>query len=149
MKYGNDYNVGDIFDLGSYVITAEEIIEFAKKYDPQPYHLSEEAGKASFFGGLAASGWNTAAIWMGLYVRKMLTNACVQGSPGVDELRWYAPVKAGDHLLGTVEVISLIPHPFKSNLITVKKKGALRREHDIKPLMTLVLHSRFLKRPIN
>jgi acyl dehydratase len=146
LKYADDYRLGDTYALGSHQVSAEEIIAFATRYDPQPYHLSEEAGRQSFFKGLVASGWHTTAIWMGLYVRAMLTDAKVEGSPGVDELRWLAPVRPGDRLVGEVEVVDLVPSSFRKDLVTVKKKGRLTREGESKPLMTLVLHSRFLRR---
>lgn len=147
MEYGDDYKIGDVFNLGIYEISEGEMIEFAEKYDPQPYHLSADAGKLSIFNGLIASGWNTASIWMRLYVREMLMNSSVQGSPGVDELRWYSPVRPKDRLCGSVEIIGIVPHPFNRNLITVKKRGQLTRENETRPVMTLVLHSQFLRRP--
>jgi len=87
VRSAEDYRRGDKFALGSHRVTAQEIVAFASLYDPQPYHLSQEAGSQSFFKGLVASGWHTAAIWMGLYVRAMLDGAQVEGSPGVDALR--------------------------------------------------------------
>lgn len=148
-RYAEDYYIGDTFALGSHTVTAEEIIAFATSYDPQPYHVSEEAGKRSFFKGLVASGWHTASIWMKLYVRALLDDACVEGSPGVDELRWNAPVRPGDQLVGSVEIIDLAQNPFRKDLVTIRKKGMLTRDGDLKPLMTLVLHSRFLRRVSN
>jgi acyl dehydratase len=145
-RHADDYRPGAVFPLGVHTVTAEEIVEFARRYDPQPYHLSQEAGSQSFFNGLVASGWHTASIWMGLYVRALLEGAQVQGSPGVDELRWYAPVRPGDRLVGEVEVLDLVPSPFRKELVTIRKKGRLTREGDTKPLMSLVLHSRFLRR---
>lgn len=146
MQYADDYRVGDRFELGMYRVDAEEIIEFARRYDPQPYHLSHEAGDSSFFGGLVASGWHIAAIWMGLYVRALLSNAKVEGSPGVDDLRWRAPVRPGDVVIGSVEIAAVVPSPFRKDLAIIKKRGTLARQ-DGKPVMTLVLQSRFLRRP--
>jgi acyl dehydratase len=147
MQYADDYRIGDRFDLGTYRVEADEIVEFARRYDPQPYHLSQEDGVNSFFGGLVASGWHTAAIWMGLYVRAILPNAKVEGSPGVDQLRWHAPVRPGDLVVGSVEIAAIVPSPFRNDLVTIKKKGALVRQNEDKPVMTLVLQSRFLRRP--
>ncbi|MES2936949.1 MAG: MaoC/PaaZ C-terminal domain-containing protein [Pseudomonadota bacterium] len=145
--YADDYSKGDILALGSCSLAAAEIIEFATRYDPQPYHLSQQAGEHSSFGGLIASGWQIASAWMGLYVRTLLPGAKVDGSPGVDELRWYAPVRPGDVLVGAVEVLELVPNPFRKSIVTIKKKGSLTLEGADKPLMTLVLHSRFQRRP--
>jgi acyl dehydratase len=147
MQYADDYRIGDKFDLGTYRIEADEIIAFARRYDPQPYHLSQAAGASSFFGGLVASGWHVAAIWMGLYVRAILPDAKVEGSPGVDELRWYTPVRPGDLLVGSVEVAGIVPNPFRKDLVTIRKRGALLRHNEKKPVMTLLLQSRFVRRP--
>lgn len=149
MKFAEDYEVGEIFDLGTHQITAREIVEFAKKYDPQPYHLSAADGENSFFGGLVASGWNTASIWMGLYVRGMLSDSGVQGSPGVDEMRWFSPVRPDDRLHGLVEIMEVVPNVFNREIVTIKKRGLLERDGETGPVMTLILHSRFLRRPLS
>lgn len=146
MKAADDYRHGDKFSLGSHRVTMQEIVAFASLYDPQPYHLSQEAGSHSFFKGIVARGWHTAAIWMSLYVRAMLEGARVEGSPGVDELRWHAPVRPDDVLVGEVEILDLVQSPFRKDLITVKNAGRLTREGEARPLMTLVLHSRFVRR---
>ncbi len=94
-----DFEVGASYEFGEYHVTTEEIIEFASKYDPQPFHLSEEAGKAMHFGGLCASGWHTCAIAMRLTVDNMPEGQSGSlGSPGIDELRWKKPVFPGDTL---------------------------------------------------
>lgn len=82
----------------SYKVGAEEIVAFASRFDPQPMHLSEEAGKASMLGGLAASGWHTCAIAMRLMSDGYLTRALAMGSPGIDEVKWLRPVRPGDTL---------------------------------------------------
>lgn len=146
-QYADDYRCGDVFALGSHSVTAEEIVAFARRYDPQPYHVCEEAAQQSFFQGLVASGWHTASIWMGLYVRAMLLDAKVVGSPGVDELRWISPVRPGDQLLGEAEVVDIVPNPLRREVVTIRKKGRLMRSGESKPLMTLILQSRFLRRP--
>jgi acyl dehydratase len=81
-----------------YPVTAEEIVEFAAAFDPQPMHLSEEAGKASILGGLAASGWHTCAMAMRLMSDGYIDRALAMGSPGIDELKWLKPVRPGDTL---------------------------------------------------
>lgn len=143
MRYADDYAVGQIYDLGCYRVTAEEIVEFASKYDPQAYHLSEEAGTKSFFGGLVASGWNTACIWMKLYVTMMLADAAVEGSPGVDELRWFSPVRPGDELHGKAEIIGIVPSLSHQGVTTIRNKGSLCRDGSDQPVYTLILNSRF------
>lgn len=143
----DDYREGAVYELGTHHVTAEEIVDFARRYDPQPYHLSEEDGAASFFGGLVASGFHTTAIWMGLYVRALLTGAQVEGSPGLEGVRWNAPVRPGDSLVGRCTVGQIVPSPFRKDLVTIKKKGSLTRAGETKPVMTLVLLSRFRRGP--
>ena len=109
MKYFEDMKVGDVREFGSYAFTAENIIRFAKKYDPQPFHLSEEAGKKSLFGGLCASGWHTGAACMRKivdYNKAQYEEAIARGekpaasgpSPGFKNLKWLKPVYAGDEI---------------------------------------------------
>ena len=96
--YFEDIEVGHVEEFGDYAVTAEEIIEFARQYDPQPFHLSEEAGRAMIFGGLCASGWHTCSMAMRMLVDAMPSPSASIGSPGVDELRWLKPVFPGDRL---------------------------------------------------
>lgn len=146
MKYAEDYPVGAVYDLGSHRVTAEEIIAFARSYDPQPYHISTQAGAASTFGGLIASGWNTAAIWMNLYVTTLLPDSAVEGSPGVDELRWLRPVRPGDELFGHAEIIGVIPALTRRGVLTLRTRGWLTTAGGDK-VLTLILNSRFRRRP--
>lgn len=118
MPFLEDYRIGDKRELGSHTFTAEEIKLFAAQFDPQPFHLSEEAGKASLFGGLAASGWHTTAVYMKVLVADMNRQreaALARGesivasgpSPGFTNLKWPRPVLAGDTISYTLEVIDL------------------------------------------
>lgn len=100
-----DVTPGRVFDLGAKTVSAEEIIEFASEFDPQPFHLDEAAGRDSILGGLAASGWHTTCILMRLLCDGLLLDAAAQGSPGVEVVRWRKPVLAGDTLTGQVEVV--------------------------------------------
>jgi acyl dehydratase len=95
-----DFEQGRVFPLGPKTVSADEIIEFAREFDPQPMHLSEEAGKASILGGLAASGWHTAAMQMRMIVDSYIGNSTCQGAPGVEFMDWKKPVLAGDTLTG-------------------------------------------------
>src|SRR4029450_8534642 len=105
MKYGEDIKVGDTGDLGSYTVTEEEILAFAKKYDPQPFHLDREAAKQSIFGGLIASGWASRAIIMRMSVGQMRRGGLPGlGSPGIDSCRWLKPVRPGDTLTVRTEI---------------------------------------------
>lgn len=146
IRYAEDYPIDTVYDLGKHTVTAEEIITFGRTYDPQPYHVSEEAGAASSFGGLIASGWNTAAIWMNLYVRALLPDSAVEGSPGVDELRFLEPVRPGDILHGTARIIGSVPSLTQKGVVTLRKQGELTRA-DGRTVLSLILNSRFRKRP--
>lgn len=144
--YAEDYPVGSRYDIGLYTISEREIVSFAQLYDPQPYHLSQEGGAKSSFGGLIASGWNVASIWMKLYVTNMLENAAVEGSPGVDELRFLKPVRPGDQLKGTAEILGSTPSLTQRGVVTLRKKGILANKDGL-PVLSLILGSRFHRRP--
>ena len=101
-----DFAVGNSVQLGSHTFLREEIVEFAGRYDPQAFHLSEEAGEASPFGGLVASGWNTCSAMMGILVRDMLADSTSMGSPGLDNIRWLKPVRVNDTVRLSVSVVS-------------------------------------------
>jgi len=104
-RYFEDYRVGELAEFGDYEIRSEEIIEFAKRYDPQLFHTDPEAAKWSSFGTLVASGWMTASVLMRLLVEHYISPLASMGSPGVDELRWLKPVKPGDRLRARVRVV--------------------------------------------
>ncbi|MEZ5653407.1 MAG: MaoC family dehydratase [Burkholderiaceae bacterium] len=97
-RYFEDYTVGEVLEYGHYPVTAEEIVEFATRYDPQRFHLDEQAGRESHFGGLVASGWMTGAAMMRMMVDHYISQVASMGSPGLDEIRWLAPVRPGDVL---------------------------------------------------
>ncbi len=87
-----DFTPGRVFDLGTQVADREEMIAFARRFDPQPFHLDEEAAKASVLGGLCASGWFTASLWMRAFVDGVLSKSTSQGSPGGTSFAWPAPM---------------------------------------------------------
>ena len=107
MKYLEDYDVGQRSSFGRYEVTREEVLEFAAKYDPQPFHLDDEAAAQTHFGRLSASGWHTCAMMMAMLVENMKQHRQAGlGSPGMDNLRWTKPVYPGDTLRVESEVIS-------------------------------------------
>ena len=107
MRYFEDFIVGEEVSFGRYEVTAEEIIEFASRYDPQPFHTDPEAAKHSMFGVLCASGWHTCAMSMRMLVDWMKNNdTSGEGSPGVEQVRWLRPVVPGDVLSMRIKVIS-------------------------------------------
>ncbi|MBP2674762.1 MAG: acyl dehydratase [Deltaproteobacteria bacterium] len=97
-RYFEDYRVGSVQECGPIPVTEEEIIEFARRYDPQYFHTDPEAAKRSPFGGLIASGWHTAGLMMRLLVDNLISPVASLGSPGVKDLRWVKPVRPGDEL---------------------------------------------------
>ena len=104
-RYFEDYVVGVVHEFGSIEVTEAEIIDFAKRYDPQPFHIDPAAAQNSIFGGVIASGWHTASMMMRLLVDRYISTVASLGSPGIDELRWIKPVRPGDALSVRVTVI--------------------------------------------
>lgn len=120
MRYWEDFSVGDVFDLGTHRVSREEIVDFATQWDPQPFHVDDVAAQSSSFGGLVASGWHTASLCMRLYVDALLLEAASMGSPGLDELRWLAPVRPDDTLTVSLTVVDSLPsskHPARGTLV--------------------------------
>jgi acyl dehydratase len=98
LLYFEDFPAGEVVEFGDREVIAEEIIAFARQFDPQPFHVSEEQGRASVAGGLIASGWHTASMMMRVICDEMLVNAAGQGSPGMEAIDWLKPVRPGDRL---------------------------------------------------
>lgn len=96
MKYWEDFQIGERAELGRHTFTEEEIVEFGRRYDPQPFHVDVEKAQHSVFGGLIASGWQTCAIGMRLMVEGYIRQTVSLGSPGIDNIRWLKPVRPGD-----------------------------------------------------
>jgi acyl dehydratase len=93
-----DFPVGEVVEYGNYLVTVEEILEFAREFDPQPFHIDEKAAKASLLGGLSASGWHVCAIMMRMIVDGYYGRTASMGSAGIDEVKWLKPVRPGDRL---------------------------------------------------
>ncbi|MHA1568910.1 MAG: MaoC family dehydratase [Alphaproteobacteria bacterium] len=108
-RYFEDFSVGERFETDGLTITDADIIAFAMKYDPQPFHLDREAGKRSMFGGLAAAGMHTLCVTNRLVTGTRLFRACNLGGEGLDDVRFVAPVFEGDTLRATVEVTEAHP----------------------------------------
>ena len=117
--YWEDFYPGQVLETGGLSLSEEEIIEFAKKYDPQPFHIDSEKAKQSVFGGLIASGWQTAAVAMRLMCDSYLLESSCVGSPGLDELRWMKPVRPDDTLRLRSTVIESTPSGKQPNRGTV------------------------------
>ncbi|QRN92959.1 MaoC family dehydratase [Archangium violaceum] len=146
MRYFEDFQVGTRFELGSYEVSREEILEFARKYDPQPFHLDEEAGRRSIFGSIIASGWQTASICHGLLVKSLIGDSSSMGSPGLDELRWLLPVRPGDTISPRLEVFESTPSRSKPDRGSVKMRMEVRNQKG-ELVMTEIAIALFRRRP--
>ena len=104
LKFAEDYKAGDSFELGQFEVTREDIVEFAQKYDPFPFHVDDKAAEATVFGGIISSGWLTALVWLRLMHKNFVCYETVLGSPGHEEMVWPTPVRPGDRLSGIVEI---------------------------------------------
>lgn len=104
-RYFEDYVAGTTFEYGAISVSADEIVEFAKRFDPQPIHVDPEAAARGPFAGLIASGWHTAGVMMRLLADHYISHVAGMASPGVDEIRWLKPVRPGDALSIRVTVL--------------------------------------------
>jgi acyl dehydratase len=109
MRYWEDFRIGDTTEVGPVKVSEAEIVEFATRYDPQPFHTDPVAAAQTPYGGLIASGWHTTALFMGMFVRAVLLDSASLGSPGVEEIRWTAPVRPGDTLSGRTTITDVQP----------------------------------------
>jgi len=137
--YLDDLKVGDIARFGSYEVTREEVIEFASKYDPQPFHLDDEAAAQGLFGKIAASGWHTAGMTMRMQVehwREIGLDKASLGGAGMDDIRWTHPVYPGDVLSCETEVLEVIPSRSKPDRGMVKTRWTTFNQRN-EPVMIL------------
>ena len=146
MRYFEDFAVRQTFDLGSRKLEADEIVAFAREYDPQPFHTDERAAAATPFGGLIASGWHTAAVFMRLYCDGLLNDTASLGSPGVDELRWLHPVRPGDTLTGSLTVLETRPSSTRPNRGTILLGCSLTNQDGVE-VLTMRARGLFGRRP--
>ena len=117
MIYFEDIEIGRETEFGRYEVTREEVLEFARKYDPQPFHLSDEEAAKTHFGRLAASGWHTCAMTMAVIARRVMDEEQAGlGSPGIDELRWLKPVYPGDTLTVKGRILDKTPSRSKPDI---------------------------------
>jgi len=128
-RFFEDYAVGAVAELGPVAVDAEEVVAFARRYDPQPMHTDATAAAAGPLGGLIASGWHTAALMMRLIVEQYLSPASSLASPGLDELRWLRPVRPGDTLSVRVTVIEATRSRSKPDRGVVRSMVEVRNQH--------------------
>jgi acyl dehydratase len=136
---------GQVFELGSRTVSEDDIVAFAREWDPQPFHVDPEAAKDSVFGGLIASGWHTGAMWMRLYVDSLLGGASGQGSTGIEELRWLAPVRPGDTLSGRLTVLEATRSERRPERGTVRIRGEMMNQDGV-TVMSMVSRGHFGRR---
>jgi len=146
MRYFEDFKPGDVAEVGPVTVTEEEIVAFATQFDPQPFHIDPEAAKESPFGGLIASGWHTTALFMGMFVRGILLDSASLGSPGVEELRWTAPVRPGDTLTGRTTITDTQPSKTNPRRGTVFTTNEVFNQHG-ELVMTFKARGFFARRP--
>ena len=120
--YWEDLPVGTSLDLGERTVSREEILQFAREYDPQPFHVDEGAAERSIYGGLIASGWHTCAITMRLMCDGYLLRSASLGSPGVENVHWMRPVRPGDTLRARMTVLESRPSSSKPDRGVVKSR---------------------------
>ncbi len=141
-RFFEDVSVGDEETFGSYDVTAEEIRSFAIDYDPQPFHVDEDAAADSMFGGLVASGWHTAAMTMRLLVDNYLNESGAMGSPGLEGLRWREPVRPGDSLTVDVEVLDKEAWDDRRGVVTMDVTTRNDDGDEVMTMVALVLYPR-------
>ncbi len=138
MRYLEDLVVGEMASFGAHRVTREEVLEFASRYDPQPFHLSDEAAAETQFGRLAASGWHTAAMTMAMLVAHWQAHPQAGlGSPGLDELRWLRPVYPGDTLRCETELLAKRASATRPELGITKARTTVFNQNG-EPVMTFV-----------
>ena len=143
----DDVELGAKTVFGHYDVTREEVLEFARKYDPQPFHLSDEEAAKTHFGRLAASGWHTCAMTMAVIARKVVEEKQAGlGAPGVDELRWLKPVYPGDRLTVTGTVVEKTPSRSKPEIGVIRTETVVTNQDDV-PVMRFTSIVMMRRRP--
>ena len=145
-RYFEDFKPGDVMESGGYTITRASILAFARDYDPQPFHTDEEAARHTIYGGLIASGWQTAAILMRLCWDTLLHDCAGLGSPGIDELRWLKPVRPGDTLTLRYTVADVVPSRSKPDRGIVRSLSEMRNQRG-EVVLTMKGLGMFSRRP--
>jgi len=148
MIYFEDLEVGAETDFGTYDVTREEVLEFARKYDPQPFHLSDEEAAKTHFGRLSASGWHTAAMTMAVIARRVVDQKQAGlGSPGIDELRWKKPVYPGDTLHVRGKILETTPSRSRPDMGSFRTQTTVTNQ-DGDVVMTFISIVLIRRRPV-
>jgi len=145
--YFDDLDLGAKTVFGHYDVNREEVLEFARKYDPQPFHLSDEEAAKTHFGRIAASGWHTCAMTMAVIARKVVAEKQAGlGAPGVDELRWLKPVYPGDRLTVTGTIVEKTPSRSKPEIGVIRTETVVTNQDDV-PVMRFTSIVMMRRRP--
>jgi acyl dehydratase len=145
--YLDDLQLGAETEFGSYEVTREEVLDFARKYDPQPFHLSDEAAARTHFGRLAASGWHTCAMVMAVIARHVVKEEQAGlGSPGIDELRWLKPVYPGDTLHVSSRIVDIRPSRSKPEIGSFRSATTVTNQDGV-PVLTFTSIVLMRRRP--
>ena len=147
MKYLEDFAVGQVIEFPPRTVSEDEIIAFARDYDPQPFHLDKEAARQSLFGGLCASGWHTAGMMMRMMVDNMIGKYASMGSPGVDQLRWVKPVFPGDTLHLRGEVLDVKPSRSKPDRGVITSRYEMKNQKG-ETVLTMQAKGMYARRPV-
>ncbi len=144
LVYFEDVEVGQVSRFGRYEVTREEIVEYARQFDPQPFHLDEEAAKRSMFGGLIASGWHTGAMFIRMVCDHAVPGSATTGALGFDDLKWLKPVRPGDVLSVEARVKDKVESRARQDVGTVRIESRVLNQLDeaVMTLTSLVLYRR-------
>jgi acyl dehydratase len=143
-----DFHPGQVTDCGSRLITRAEIVAFAAEYDPQPMHLDEQAARATLLGGLVASGWHSCCVLMRMLSDSFLGEASFMGAPGVEEVKWLAPIRPGERIKARATVLETRPSRSRPDVGFVKFHFELIGGSE-QPVMSLIVSPMFGRRPAN
>ncbi len=139
-RYLDDFTVGEVFTTGGITFTESGIIDYAMQFDPQAFHLDVQAASESLYGGLIASGFHTISVCFRLFIQTGLLAQCSMGSPGIDDLSWLAPVRPGDTLRTTVEVVEVKPSSRRPDRGILRLGYAATNQDDVKVASFIVNH---------
>lgn len=132
--YWEDFAAGQSYELGSRTLERDAILAFAREYDPQPFHTDEAAARQSIYGGLIASGWQTGSLYMRMLYDGLIHRTAGMGSPGLDELRWLAPVRPGDTLTVRLFIEDTRPSQSKPDRGLIMTRGEVWNQDGVQVL---------------
>ena len=145
--YWEDFPAGSVREFGNVTVTRESIIAFAREFDPQPFHVDEEAGKQSLFGGLCASGWHTCSLAMRMMCDDYLLDSASLGSPGLENLKWTKPVYPGDTLRVKLHVVDARPMASKPHVGLIRSRWEVMNQRS-EVVLTMEGWGMFGRRPV-